>query len=168
MSSSNCCFLTCIQVSQEAGKVVWYSHLLRNFQFVVIHTVNDFSIVSETELDVFGIPLTFSMIQQMLVIRNWLQGKTRYIQYHKQIEVSNDRSNGQRSSTFCSSLGNADKSIVFLRTREKGIPAWFCHLGKAVSFRCHPLHFLEVFVFKSPVQVHSGFDAFFISDDKPS
>ena len=70
MSSSNCCFLTCIQVSQEAGKVVWYSHLLRNFQFVVIHTVNDFSIVSETELDVFGIPLTFSMIQQMLVIRN--------------------------------------------------------------------------------------------------
>ena len=31
MSSSNCCFLTCIQVSQEAGQVVWYSHLLKNF-----------------------------------------------------------------------------------------------------------------------------------------
>ena len=40
MSSSNCCFLTCIQVSQEAGKVAWYSHLFKNFpQFVVIHTV---------------------------------------------------------------------------------------------------------------------------------
>ena len=40
MSGSNCCFLTCIPVSQEAGKVVWYSHLLENFpQFVVIHTV---------------------------------------------------------------------------------------------------------------------------------
>ena len=40
MSSSNCCFLTCIQVSQEAGQVVWYSHLLQNFpQFIVIHTV---------------------------------------------------------------------------------------------------------------------------------
>ena len=40
MSSSNCCFLTCIQISQEADKVVWYSHLLKNFpQFVVIHTV---------------------------------------------------------------------------------------------------------------------------------
>ena len=40
MSGSNCCFLTCIQISQEAGKVVWYSHLLKNFpQFVVIHTV---------------------------------------------------------------------------------------------------------------------------------
>ena len=30
-SGSNCCFLTCIQVSQEAGKVVWYSHLFKNF-----------------------------------------------------------------------------------------------------------------------------------------
>ena len=39
MSSSNCCFLTCIQISQEAGQVVWYSHLLKNFpQFVVIHS----------------------------------------------------------------------------------------------------------------------------------
>ena len=40
MSSSNCCFLTCIQINQEAGEVVWYSHLFQNFpQFVVIHTV---------------------------------------------------------------------------------------------------------------------------------
>ena len=40
MSGSNCFFLTYIQISQEAGKVVWYSHLLTNFpQFVVIHTV---------------------------------------------------------------------------------------------------------------------------------
>ena len=31
MSSSNYCFLTCIQISQEAGQVVWYSHLLKNF-----------------------------------------------------------------------------------------------------------------------------------------
>ena len=54
MSSSNCCFLTCIQVSQEAGKVVWYSHLFQNFpQFVVIHTVKGFSVVNEAEVDVF-------------------------------------------------------------------------------------------------------------------
>ena len=40
MSGSNCCFLTCIQVSQEASKVLWYSHVFKNFpQFVVIHTV---------------------------------------------------------------------------------------------------------------------------------
>ena len=54
MSSSNCCFLTCIQISQEADKVVWYSHLLKNFpQFVVIHTVKGFGIVNKTEVDVF-------------------------------------------------------------------------------------------------------------------
>ena len=51
---SNCCFLTCIQVSQEAGKVVLYSHLLKNFpQFVVILTVKGFSVVNKTEVDVF-------------------------------------------------------------------------------------------------------------------
>ena len=54
MSSSTCCFLTCIQISQEADKVVWYSHFLKNFpQFVVIHTVKGFGIVSEAEVDVF-------------------------------------------------------------------------------------------------------------------
>ena len=43
MSSSNSCFLTCIQISQEAGQLVWYSHLFKNFpQFVVIHTVKNF------------------------------------------------------------------------------------------------------------------------------
>ena len=54
MSSSNCCFLTCIQISQKAGQVVWYSHLLKNFpQFAVIHTVNGFGIVNKAEVDVF-------------------------------------------------------------------------------------------------------------------
>ena len=53
MSSSNYCFLTGKQISQEAGKVVWYSHLLKNFpQFIVIHTVKDFGIVNEAEADV--------------------------------------------------------------------------------------------------------------------
>ena len=52
-SGSNCCFLTCIQISQEAGKVVWYSHLFKNFpQFIVIHTVKGFKIVNETEVDI--------------------------------------------------------------------------------------------------------------------
>ena len=54
MSSSNCCFLTCIQIYQKAGQVVWYSHLLKNFpQFVVIHTVKGFGIVNKSEIDVF-------------------------------------------------------------------------------------------------------------------
>ena len=54
MSSSNCCFLTCVQISQEAGQVVWYSHLFKSFpQFVVIHTVKGFGIVNKAEIDVF-------------------------------------------------------------------------------------------------------------------
>ena len=54
MSSSNCCFLTCIQISQEADQVVWYSHLFKNFPvFVVIHTVKGFGIVNKAEVDVF-------------------------------------------------------------------------------------------------------------------
>ena len=54
MSSSNCCFSTCIQISQEASQVVWYSHLLKNFpQFVVIHTVKGFGIINKAEVDVF-------------------------------------------------------------------------------------------------------------------
>ena len=61
MSGSNCCFLTCIQISQEADQVVWYSHLLKNFpQFIVIHTVKGFDVVNEAEVDVFsGIILLF-------------------------------------------------------------------------------------------------------------
>ena len=69
MFSSNCCFLTCIQVSQEAGQVVWYFHLFQNFpQFVVIHAVKGFRVVKGAEVDVFWNSLAFSMIQQMLAI----------------------------------------------------------------------------------------------------
>ena len=58
MSGSNCCVLSCIQASQEAGKVVWYSHLFKKFsQFVVIHKVKGFSIVSEANF--FGISCFF-------------------------------------------------------------------------------------------------------------
>ena len=54
ISGSNRCFLTCIQISQETGKVVWYSHLFKNFpQFVVTHKANGFSIVNEEEVYVF-------------------------------------------------------------------------------------------------------------------
>src|SRR5574340_22229 len=54
MSSSNCCFLTCIQISQEAGQVVRYSHLFQNFsQFILIHTVKGFGIDNKAEIDVF-------------------------------------------------------------------------------------------------------------------
>ena len=68
MSSSNCCFLTWIQISQEVGQVVWYSHLFQNFpQFIVIHTVKGFGVVNKAEVDVF-LELSFSVIQRMLAI----------------------------------------------------------------------------------------------------
>ena len=52
MSSSNCCFLACIQISQEAGQRVWYSHLFQYFpQFIVIHIVKGFGIVNKAEID---------------------------------------------------------------------------------------------------------------------
>ena len=54
MSSSNCCFVTYIQISQEAGQVVWYFHLFQNFpQFVVIHTIKGFCIVNKAGVDIF-------------------------------------------------------------------------------------------------------------------
>ena len=54
MSSSNCCFLTWIQIAQETGQVVWYSHLFQNFpQFIVIHRVKGFGIVNKAEVGVF-------------------------------------------------------------------------------------------------------------------
>ena len=69
MSTSNCYFLTCTQISQEAGQVVWYSHLLKNFpQFVVIYTFKDFGVVNKAEVDVFWKFSAFSMIKEMLAI----------------------------------------------------------------------------------------------------
>ena len=54
MSGSNCCFLTWVQISQKAGKVVWYSHLFKNFpRFVVIYTVKSFGVVNKAKVDVF-------------------------------------------------------------------------------------------------------------------
>ena len=54
MSGPNCCFLTCQQVAQEAGQVIWYSRLFKNFpKFVMIHTVKSFSVVNKAKVDIF-------------------------------------------------------------------------------------------------------------------
>ena len=64
MSSANCCFLTCIQISQEAGQVIWYSHLFKNFpQFVVIHTVKSFGHVHNLSVMIW---CSFIFIVQLL------------------------------------------------------------------------------------------------------
>ena len=67
ISSSNCCFLTCVQISQEAGKVVWYSHPLKNFP------VKGFGIVNKADikLSIKQMKLScFLMVQRMLALRS--------------------------------------------------------------------------------------------------
>ena len=77
MLGSNCCFLTCIQISQEAGQVVWYSHLFKDFpQFVVIHTVKGFGIVDKAEVDVFLEPFCF--LCDPLDVGNLISGSSAF------------------------------------------------------------------------------------------
>ena len=87
MSSSNCCFLTCIQVLQEAGKVVWNSHLFKNFpQFVVIYTIKGFSIVNEAEADVF---LELScFFYDPTDVGNLISGSSAFSKYRLNVESS--------------------------------------------------------------------------------
>ena len=76
MSDSNCCFLTCIHISQEAGKVVWYSNLFQNFpQFVVIHTVKGVGIVNKAEVDVF---LEFCIFDDQVAVGNLISGSSAF------------------------------------------------------------------------------------------
>ena len=96
MSGSNCCFLTCIQVSQETGKVIWYSHLLKNFpQFVVIHTIKGFSVINEAKVDVF---LEFSyFFYDSVDVGNLISGSSAFskpslnIQIQLELEVLSSR-----------------------------------------------------------------------------
>ena len=83
MSGSNCCFLTCIQVSQEAGKVVWYSHLFKNFpQFVVTHIVKGLIIVNEAE-DIF---LEFScFFYDPMNVDNLISGSSAFTKFSMNI-----------------------------------------------------------------------------------
>ena len=78
MSGSNCCFLTCVQVSQETGQVVWHSHLFKKFpQFVVIHTVKGYSIVNEAEVDVL---LEFScFLYKPMNVGNLISGSSAFL-----------------------------------------------------------------------------------------
>ena len=74
MTGSNCCFLTCIQISQEAGKV-WYSHLLKNCpHFVVIYTVKGFDVINKA--DVF---LEFScLFYDPMDVSNLISGSSAF------------------------------------------------------------------------------------------
>ena len=79
MSSSNCCFLTCIQISQEAGQVVWYSHPLNFPQFVVVQTVKCFGIVNKADIDVF-LELSCFFAYPM-DIGHWISGSSAFSKF---------------------------------------------------------------------------------------
>ena len=78
ISSSNCCFLTYIQVSQEAGQVVWYAYLFQNFpQFVVVHKVKGDGIVNKAEIDFF---LEFScFFDDAADVANLISGSSAFL-----------------------------------------------------------------------------------------
>ena len=77
MSSSKCCFFTWIQISQEAGQVVWYFHLLKNCpQFVVIHTVKGFGIVNKAKIDIF-LEIT-CFFNNPMVVGNLISGSSTF------------------------------------------------------------------------------------------
>ena len=77
MSSYNCCSLNCIEISQEAGQVVWYSQLLKNFpHFVVIRAVKSFGIVNKSDVNVF---LEFScFFNDPMVVGNFISGSSAF------------------------------------------------------------------------------------------
>ena len=103
MSSSNCCFLTWIQVSQEAGQVVWYSHLFQNFpQFIVIHTVKGFGIVNKAEIDVF-LELSF-FLDDPADVGNLISGSSAFSKTSLNI-----------SEVIDISPGNLDSSLYFIQ-----------------------------------------------------
>ena len=80
--SSNCCFLTCIQISQEAGKVVWYSHLFQDLpQFVVIHTIKGFGVVNSRSRCFSGTLLLFFFPKDSPDVGNLISGSSAFSKY---------------------------------------------------------------------------------------
>ena len=122
MSSSNCCFLTCIQISQEAGQVVWYSHLLKNFpQFIVIHTVKGFVIVNKAEIDVF---LELScFFNDPTYVGNLISGSSDFSKSSLNIWF-----------TYCRSLSWRILSITLLACEMSAVVWQFEHFFFAIAF----------------------------------
>ena len=110
VSSSNCCFLTCIQVFQEAGPVVWYSHLLQNFPQLVL------GIVNKAEIDVFLELSCFLMIQWMLAVWSLVP-----------LPFKPTWTSGSSRSRYCWSLAWRNLSITLLVCEMSAIVQYFEH-----------------------------------------
>ena len=105
---SNCCFLTCIQISQETGKVVWFFHLFKNFpQFVVIHTIKGFSTVNAAEVDVF---LEFScFFYDPMDVGNLISGSSAFSKF----SLNNGILLIYKKEQVCISSNEVDKPGVY-------------------------------------------------------
>ena len=116
MSSSNCCFLTCIQISQEAAQVVWSSHLFQNFpQFIVIHTVKGFGRVNKADIDVF---LELScFFHDPEDVGNLISGSSAFSMIHRMLVIWS----GSSHFTYCWSLGWRILSITLLACEMSAI-----------------------------------------------
>ena len=115
----NCCFLTYMQVSQETGKMIWYSHLSKNFlQFVMIHTIKGFSIADETEIDFFFLKFPcFSIIQWMSAI--WSLVPFPFL--------NPAWTSGSSCFAICWSLACKILSMTLLAWEMSGVVQWLAH-----------------------------------------
>ena len=125
MSSSNCCFLICIQLSQKEGQVVWYSHLLKNFsQFIVIHTVKGFGIVNKAEIDIF---LELSCFFDIYIHITWCKtasGKSLYnmgsstqcFEMTQAVGWGRSGKEIQKEGTICTTMANSRCCMVETNT----------------------------------------------------
>ena len=119
-SNSNCCFLTYIQVSQEAGQVVWYFRIFQNFpQFIVIHTVKGFGIVNKAEVDVFLELSCFSMM--------WLSANINNKSYSKKPQATHI----QRVTPFLVVRGFQCNLILYLKEIQHSQKHGFYIIEKA-------------------------------------
>ena len=126
MSSSNCCFLTCIQVSQETGQVVWYSHLFQNFpQFIMVHTVKGYGIVNKAEIGVF-LELSCSF-KDPVMLAIWSLAPLPFL---KPAWTS-----GSSWFMYCWSLAWRILSITLLACEMSAIVQWFEHSLALPFFR---------------------------------
>ena len=118
MSSSNCCFLTCIQISQEADQVVWYSYLFKNFpKFIVIHTGKGFGIVNKKEIDV-SLELS-CFFDDPADVGNLISGSSAFSKTSLNIRSS--------QFTYCWSLAWRILSITLLACEMSAIARQFEH-----------------------------------------
>ena len=122
MSDSNCCFLTCIQVSQEAGKVVWYSHLFKNDpQFVVTHTVKGYYYFT------FLLYWSSRYFSETPLLFQWSNGCWQSDLWFLCLFLNPASTCGSSWFTYCWSLAWRILSITLIAREMSAIVWWFEH-----------------------------------------